>query len=202
PPHVEALSGRLVDHHRADLGAALGGDENNEKKLALRPEPVAPPAPHGGEHVPEGAALVGEPILVARRPLGVRDLREEALVDEALEALREHRARDLERLLDVLEAPPAGERLAEDERRPPVADEVRRACDRTRPAMKPRPSHFNEGIAPLAPSGKARRGPRLSSEGIAPLAPSGKARRGPTPRGLASLASCVMFLGRDSRRSS
>src|SRR5262249_26480950 len=46
----------------------------------------------------------------------------------------------------------------------------------------------NEGIAPLAPLGKARRGPRLSNEGIAPLAPFGKAERGPTPRGLASLA--------------
>ncbi|HZR82819.1 MAG TPA: hypothetical protein VFD92_17115 [Candidatus Binatia bacterium] len=37
-----------------------------------------------------------------------------------------------------------------------------------------------------------RRG--LSNEGIAPLAPSGKARRGPTPRGLASLAFWVGLL--------
>src|SRR5581483_4852735 len=51
------------------------------------------------------------------------------------------------------------------------------------------PGHqFNEGIAPLAPFGKAERGPKLSREGTAPLAPFGKAERGPTPRGLASLA--------------
>src|SRR5581483_7188412 len=41
----------------------------------------------------------------------------------------------------------------------------------------PRFSH--EGNAPLAPLGKAQRGPRFSHEGNAPLAPLGKAQRGP-----------------------
>src|SRR5581483_8179071 len=52
--------------------------------------------------------------------------------------------------------------------------------------------HFNEGNAPLAPLGKAQRGPRRSHEGNAPLAPLGKAQRGPTPRGVASLASVML----------
>ena len=65
---VERLAGGLVDDQRADDVAVVAVDEH-ERRLAVGPHPVRAPAPHGGEHVPERPALVGEPVVVAGRVL-------------------------------------------------------------------------------------------------------------------------------------
>jgi len=63
----------------------------------------------------------------------VRDPLEEPLLDQAVEALREDVAADPEVALEVLEALDAEEGVAQDERCPPVAQQVHRTGDRARP---------------------------------------------------------------------
>jgi len=84
---------------------------------------VAPLA-HGGEHGPEVPALGRQPVLVARRVLGVGDLDEDAGVDQLRQPLLEDVARDPEAPLEVLESGHTEERVADDEHRPPFPDDL------------------------------------------------------------------------------
>ena len=52
-----------------DLGAGLAVLRARPAVRPRRPQPVAAPAPHRRQHVPERAALVGEAVLVAHRRL-------------------------------------------------------------------------------------------------------------------------------------
>ena len=99
-----AASGALVHDDRPHASGPCRGRRAATRRRAVGPEPVLAAAPHRGEHVEERAALLGEPVLVARRPLLVAALREQALFDEAREAPREDRARHAERALEVVEA--------------------------------------------------------------------------------------------------
>jgi hypothetical protein len=83
----------------------------------------------GGEYWPQVPALVGEPVVVSRWVLAVGDLGEHPGLDEAGQALAEHVARDPESLLEVVEAGHAEEGVAEDQQRPPRADDLQALRD-------------------------------------------------------------------------
>ena len=87
--------------------------------------PAVAPAHEGDEGGGEVAALGGEPVLVADRALLVGDPLEDAGVDQLVEAVGEDVAGDAEVVAEVAEAADAPERVAQDQQRPPVADEGR-----------------------------------------------------------------------------
>ena len=84
------------------------------------------PLQQGHHDRPQIEALLGQPVLEARGALLVGHALEDALVDEAAEAVGEHVARDAEVALEVVEAAHAHERLAHDEDRPAVAEHLER----------------------------------------------------------------------------
>jgi hypothetical protein len=69
---------------------------------------------------------------VAAVRCGLRLLREDVLGDQLPQAVRQDVARDAQVVAEVREAADAEERLADDEERPPVPDEVEGAGDRAR----------------------------------------------------------------------
>jgi hypothetical protein len=79
---------------------------------------------------PQVDPLLGQAVLEARGALLVGHAHEDALVDEAAQAVGEDVARDAEVALEVVEAPHAHERLAHDEDRPAVAEHLEGAGDR------------------------------------------------------------------------
>jgi hypothetical protein len=79
---------------------------------------------------PQVHALVRQPVLVAQGPLAVRDLREDVLGDEALEARGEHVASHAQVALQRVEAAHPEEHVAQHEERPALADQLQRASDR------------------------------------------------------------------------
>jgi hypothetical protein len=62
--------------------------------------------------------------------LAVGDLGEHAVVDEVRQPLVQHVARDAEALLEVVEARHAEEGVADDQHRPPLADDLESLRDR------------------------------------------------------------------------
>src|SRR6476646_8718067 len=80
-------------------------------------------------------------VLIARRPLLVARAAQDALGGEPAQALRQDVAPDRQGALDVVETRAAEEDLAQDERRPPVAEEVHRAGDRARPLAERGATH-------------------------------------------------------------
>ena len=82
------------------------------------------------ERRPQVGALLGQAVLVALGALLVAALLEDALVNEAGQAVGEHVARDSQVALEVLEAAHPQKGVADDEHGPAVADRLERACDR------------------------------------------------------------------------
>jgi hypothetical protein len=111
----------------ADLAASVVAVEHRGAGLAGQP-PVAP-ADHDREQVDELGPLGRQVVLVAR-PSVVRAALQHPLVDEVVEALSEHLARDPEVRLELVEPPHPDPDVAQDQRRPRLSDHVERACDR------------------------------------------------------------------------
>ena len=106
------------------------------------------PLAHGGEDRPQIPALVGEPVVIARRMLRIRHPHEHSGIDESCQAVPQNIARDPEPSLEVLEARDPQERVPD-----------RPACSTT-----PRPPR---GTAP--PSSPYRRSscvPRSKNSGL------------------------------------
>ena len=82
---AETNAGVFVDDDWPNFAARFAIDERYLRTV-LAPQPVAAPSPHRGENVPERAALVGQAIFVARRPLFVRDFLQQTFIDEPIEA--------------------------------------------------------------------------------------------------------------------
>jgi hypothetical protein len=59
--------------------------------------------------------------------VGVGHAPQEAVVDETLEPIREHGSGNVEVRLEVAEPPDAEERVADDEQRPSLADDLQHA---------------------------------------------------------------------------
>ena len=79
--------------------------------------------------MPQVAALLREDVVVARGALLIRHPRQHARVDKTLETLGEHVSRDSESRLELVEAGVAEEHIAEDEERPPLADDLEALSD-------------------------------------------------------------------------
>ena len=121
-----ARAGRGGDVARAQLGAArrarqVAGDlaaavamADDDRGPGLRGVVAIAPLQQGHHHRPQVDALLGEPVLEARRAILVGHALEDALLDEPPEAVGQHVARDAEVALEVLEAAHAHERVAHD----------------------------------------------------------------------------------------
>src|SRR5712692_991929 len=149
----EARPGLDGDVAREQGRAALRADDLRMGDLAAPPvaqqhrsppAPVEPPvAPHddGGQHRIEVAPLRGQPVLEALRSILVLAPLEETLRHEPAEALGEDVASDPERGLEFVEAANAVERFTQHEWRPPVAEKIDGAGDRTGPLREGSPPH-------------------------------------------------------------
>src|SRR3974390_1649652 len=95
----------------------------DHRALALDAVAVGPlPERHEGR--PQVGALLGQAVLAAQRPLLVRALHEDALVDESLEAGLEDVAGDAQVALDVVEGADAHEGLPDDQEGPTFSDDL------------------------------------------------------------------------------
>src|SRR6516162_7312006 len=90
----------------------------DHRALALNSVAVAP-LQERHEDRPQVGALLGQAVLAAQRPLLVRALHQDPLVDETLEAGLEDVAGDAQVALDVVEAADAQEDVADDQQGPP-----------------------------------------------------------------------------------
>ena len=113
----------------ASIGVPHGSWTNSRGGTVRRLVHVAP-GPQRVDRGPEIPALLRQDVLVAVGPLLVALAGEDPLLDEALEATREHGAGHVETLLEVVEAADAEEDVAEDQQRPALSDDLERAGER------------------------------------------------------------------------
>ncbi len=99
------------------------------------------PLDEGDDQRPEIHAFVGEPVFVSNRVLLVLHPREDALVDQQVEAGGQHVAGGPCPALEVFEAPGAHERVAHNQEGPAFADELERAGDRADLGFVGTPGH-------------------------------------------------------------
>src|SRR5207253_6856335 len=92
-----------------------------DRRAVAAGHPAVAPAGQGDDDGIEVAALLGEPVLEARRAVGVGHALEDAVLDELLKAIGEAMARRAEVGLEVVETPDAEEGVAQDEEGPAVA---------------------------------------------------------------------------------
>ena len=112
------------EHALADVAA--GGVLHDDRRVVLAEDPLVAPLADGRHHREQGAALVGEAVVVATAGLVVGDAGEHVVVDERVEPGGEHVASDAEALGEVVEAGDAEEGVAQDQQRPPLADHLER----------------------------------------------------------------------------
>src|SRR4051794_3670506 len=127
--HVDgALAGRRIRLEQADGGAE---DRTHVDGLALArraPGPVVAPARERADDGGELAGSFGEAVLDARRDLAEALAREQAVGDHAVQARTQLFGRDTgQHLLELHESPWAGEKISDDQQRPLVAHEIKRA---------------------------------------------------------------------------
>ncbi len=82
------------------------------------------------EHRPQVQALFGQAVLVSKGVFLVRNPAQDAVLDERVEAVGQNVASRAGAPLEILEAARAHERVADDEQRPALADELERAGHR------------------------------------------------------------------------
>src|SRR5262250_3443920 len=100
----------------------------------LRPARVRrAPIPKRPQHRTEGPPLVGQRVLRPGRVLAVELPRDDAVLEQTTEPVRERvRADPVERLLEILKLPgPLEQEVSQDQNRPGFADDVERAGDWT-----------------------------------------------------------------------
>ena len=103
---------------------------DEQRFVAVAVDPLVTPLAQRGHDRPQGAALVGEEVVVAAAAFVVGATLEDPGGDEGVESDREDVAGDPEALDEVLEAADAEERVAQDQQRPPLADDLQRLGDR------------------------------------------------------------------------
>jgi len=121
-PGTEPLSARRAHQHRIGDRAATFVDDLDRRSRGGGM--TVSPLSHGGEDGPEIPPLVGEPVVVARRVLGIRDPGQHALLDQPPEALLQDVAGDPEPTLEVVEATDPQEGVPDDEHAPPLAHDL------------------------------------------------------------------------------
>jgi len=106
-------------------------DEHTRRSVAGTVAHMAiAPLQERDQHRIEIAALIGQRIFEARRMLLIRAPLEDSGVGEALEPRGQHVGCDRQRRLEVVEPALAEKHVAQNEQRPPIADDVERAGDR------------------------------------------------------------------------
>ena len=110
------------------LAAAAAVADDARPAAGCRVVAVAPVRQRDHDR-PEVDALLGQVVLEALRALLIEAALEDAVVDESLQAVGEHVAGDAEIALEVLEAADAEERVAQQQDRPAVAEDLERAGD-------------------------------------------------------------------------
>jgi hypothetical protein len=127
---VEQFAALLADAALADAAAADLVPDQFRRAAGAGGVAVAP-VEQGDQGGPEVEPLLGQEVLVAIGALLVAASLEDVLVEQALQAGREHVAGDPERGLDLAEAAVAVEDVADDQQRPALADHLQRVGDRT-----------------------------------------------------------------------
>jgi hypothetical protein len=97
---------------------------DDHRLVAGADDPFVTPLSEGGHDWPQGSPLVGEEVVVAAAAFVVGATLEHAGIDERVEAVREDVPRDAEAVDEVLEPAHAEERIAQDQQRPPLADDL------------------------------------------------------------------------------
>jgi hypothetical protein len=106
-----------------DLAAALAVGEDRRATLGRRRELIAPEQQLVHD-APERAALLGQLVLVSDRPLLVGPPRDQPVVDESLQAVRQDIARDAGGGLQVVETAEAAEQVAYHQQRPALPHDL------------------------------------------------------------------------------
>src|SRR5690606_15058530 len=122
----ELATGQVPDCHR--FVARLG-------------HPLVAPLPEGHHHRPQGGALPGEHVDVPAARLVVAAALHDPGLAEGVQPVREDVAGDAETTLEVVEPGHAEQGVADDQERPPLADDLERAGDRAVHVRERSPAH-------------------------------------------------------------
>jgi len=131
---VKGLAALRADRH--GCGDVPAGSVLGLHGRAAGCRPSVAPLPHGHYHVPQVAALGGEPVFRARRVIGVGDPLEDFVVDEVVQTLGEDVTGDSEAGLKIIEARDAEEGVPDDEQAPPFPYEFQALSDRAVHVLK------------------------------------------------------------------
>ena len=96
---------------------------DEERLVPCAVDPLVAPLAKRGDHGPQGAAFVGEQVVVAAPGLVVRTTFEDPCRDEGVESVAEDVARDPQALDEVVESADSEEGVAQDQQGPPLADQ-------------------------------------------------------------------------------
>src|SRR5713226_4502814 len=139
-PDIERLSALAARNDRVHVVVARGVVENERRKVAAK-QPFVTERRHNCKDRTHVAALVRKAVLVAHWALLVGHLLQQAVIHEAVEPGSQDVAAGAQLALELLEPPRAEARLAKDEQRPAVADEIGGAGDRAGPSRRIRSGH-------------------------------------------------------------
>src|SRR5205823_11404144 len=150
--NVEWLGALAAHHDGVHVVIALRVVQH-ERRSFRSDEPTLTPSRHSREDRIRVPALVGEPVLEARRALLVLDAREDPFVDKSREPLREDVAPDAELGLEVVEATRAETGLADEQRVPVIAQKIGAAGDGARPPGRVGALHVDHPTGSGVPHG-------------------------------------------------
>lgn len=122
-PDIERVSALAARNDRVHVVVARGVVENKRRKVAAQ-QPFVTERRHNRKDRTHVAARVRKAVLVAHWALLVGHLIEQTLIHEAVEPGSQDVAPGAQLALELLEPPRAEARLAKDEQRPAVADEI------------------------------------------------------------------------------
>ena len=139
---ADDLAAHGADVLDAGVAAAVPVDDLDRRTVGCGP--LVAPLPQGAQHRPQRAALVGEDVLVAERPLLVGAALDNAVGHEVVEPLGEHVAGDAQAALDVVETVHPEEQVAHDEEGPPLTHHLEGLGDRATHVVEALPSHADQ----------------------------------------------------------
>ena len=139
---VQGLAAVRAHRHGRDDMAARGMPHLDGRAAGRRP--LVTPLPHGRDHMPEIAALAGEPVFRTRRVIGVSHPLQDFAVYKVVQPLGKDVAGDPQPGLEVIEAGHAEEGVPDDEQAPPFPHDVEALGDRAVHVLKAGPLHEHQ----------------------------------------------------------
>jgi hypothetical protein len=113
------------------IGGFAGRPVDEQHALAFRRKMFVAPRQESDQHRPKIAAPRRRHILVARRMLAIAAALQQPRLDQRIEAPRQHIRGDAEAFRKLIETRVAMQRVGHDQDRPPFADALQAAGDRT-----------------------------------------------------------------------